>query len=507
MNKLQIPRGYRNAEKLHNRYHAESEGLWILRGKRRAFRLFHEMAARVPAYKDFLKSKKFSVSSVKTEGDFIRIPVIDKTNYLRKYSKEMLCWDGEFARSQWVISTTSGSTGEPYYFPREQSQDWQYSLMAELYFRNNFKIQHRTTLYIIAFPMGAWIGGLFTYEAAKIMAGRRGYDLSIITPGINKQEVINAVKQLGQYFDQVIIGSYAPFLKDILDDGAKQGVEWSKFNMGFIFSAEAFTETFRDFVANKTGIKSLAKQTLNHYGTVDLGTMAYETPEAICIRRLLVDERKLNVLFPEEFRQPTLCQYDPSLFYFEEVGGALICSAYSGIPLVRYDLHDYGGVLSRSTIYNRLQERLGINIADCLANENIEKNTWNLPFVYVYERNDFSVSYYAFQIYPDTVRRALQTNELEMNFTGKFTMYVDYDHKGRQKLCINIEAKDGVISNTALTQTLEDSIDKALMNESSEYREVMRLVGAEARPVVTIWPYGHTTYFKPGVKQQWVKRS
>src|SRR5579864_6020119 len=287
MSKLLLPRGYRNAEVLHNRLQSEPESLWIKRGQLRAIRLFHEMSRRVPAYKDFLESHHFAPSSVRSIEDFKKIPAIHKDNYLRHYPKAMLCWDGDFGHGQWVISTTSGSTGQPYYFPREESQDWQYALTAELYLRNNFKIQNKSTLYIVAFPMGAWIGGLFTYEALKIVAEHGGYDLSIITPGIQKQEVINAVRQLGNNFDQIIIGAYAPFLKDILDDGIREGIDWASYKLGFVFSAEAFTERFRDYVLEVTNSKDKLRTTLNHYGTVDLGTMSHETPETILIRRQL----------------------------------------------------------------------------------------------------------------------------------------------------------------------------------------------------------------------------
>lgn len=473
------------------------------RGQQRALALFHQMATRVPAYKDFLKAHKFSPSSVHGHEDFQKIPPINKDNYLRKYPKEMLCWDGEFSHGQWVISTTSGSTGQPYYFPREHSQDWQYAITAELYLRSNFQVQKRSTLYIVAFPMGAWIGGLFTYEALKIVSEQGGYDLSIITPGIHKQEVINAVKQLGGSFDQIIIGAYAPFLKDILDDGIREGIDWTKYNLGFVFSAEAFTEKFRDYVFNTTGVKDKLRSTLNHYGTVDLGTMAHETPESILIRRSLIEDGGLKTLFPEATRQPTLAQYNPELFHFEEEIHNLFCTAYSGLPLVRYDLKDYGGVLTRQEIHERMR-LAGIDTDALIKKAGIEDTVWNLPFVYVYERNDFSVSYYAFNLYPDMIRRALQGDELLKDVTGKFSMLVDYNEEGRQKLNIHIELRHGIEATAPLLNRLVEYLHRGLVEESSEYRETFKMVGEEAKPVVHLWGYEDPTYFRPGTKQKWV---
>jgi len=503
MSQFSLPEGYDNIKLFEQRLKRESEEHWRQRGEERVLRLFHDMATRVPAYKDFLQAHTFSPAQVKTIDDFKKVPLLNKDNYLRKYPKEMLCWDGVFGKGQWVISTTSGSTGEPYYFPRTILQDMQYAITAELYLRSNFSIQTQRTLYIVAFPMGAWIGGLFTYEAINMVARNGGYDLSIITPGIHKQEVINAVKQLAGNFDQVIIGAYAPFLKDILDDGERQGINWSELNIGFVFSAEAFSEKFRDYVFKHTGSTNILTDSLNHYGTVDLGTMAHETPESILIRRTLQERNTLNLLFPEQNRQPTFAQYNPELFYFETQSNSLVCSAYSGIPLVRYDLKDNGGVLQRTDVHNVLKAQ-GIDVPGIARENNIENTLWNLPFVYVYERGDFTVSYYAFLIYPDTVRRGLQHDDLHDRITGKFTMEVDYDDTGRQKLHIHIEVKHGVHKSTELAAHLQQTLHETLCNESSEYRETFGMVGEVVRPVIHLWTYEDPTYFRAGTKQNWV---
>jgi phenylacetate-CoA ligase len=503
MSKLLLPQGYRNAELLQHRLHTEPERLWIRRGEQRALRLFHAMAARVPAYKQFLNQHKINSSTIRTTEDLRRVPAINKDNYLRAFPREQLCWDGKFSHGQWVISTTSGSTGKPYYFPRETSQDWQYAVSAELYLRKNFQIHKQSTLYIVAFPMGAWIGGLFTYEALKIVAQHGDYDLSIITPGIHKQEVINAFMQLAPNFDQVIIGSYAPFLKDIISDGKRAGINWADHKVRFVFSAEAFSETFRDWVLRETGIGEPYNSTLNHYGTVDLGTMAHETPESILIRRTLINDNKLNILLPEATRQPTLSQYNPQLFYFEEENHNLLCTAFSGLPLVRYNLRDYGGVFSREHAHKTLQEH-GYDVPGLLSKADISTETWNLPYVYVYERNDFSVSYYAFQLYPDTIRRALQQKPFQSQLTGKFTMLVDYDDEGRQHLNVNVELQHAVEPKNELAQNIQTALHDALISESSEYRETAGMIGSSVKPVVHLWPYEDQTYFRPGTKQKWV---
>ncbi len=502
MTKILLPRGYKDPELYHTKLHEDTEKKRQRRARLRVISLFQDMAERVPAYKDFLNKQKFNPKGVKNSLDFKKVPTIDKENYLKIYPKAELCWDGNFSGKSWTISTTSGSSGKPFYFPRDKSQSWQYAVLAEQYLRNNFNIQEKSTLYIVAFPMGAWIGGVFTYEALEIVSSKKEYSLSIVTAGISKQEVVNAVKELGKSFDQIIIGSYAPFLKDILDDGISQGVVWSDYEIGFVFSAEAFNESFREYVAKIVKPKDYLRFTLNHYGTVDLGTMAHETPESVLIRKLLIDQNKLDLLFPETLRQPTFCQYDPSLFYFEQDGHNLLCSAFSGIPLIRYDLKDYGGVISRHEVHARL-EKAGIDIKAELKKHKIDKISWNVPFVYVYERNDFSVSYYSFLIYPDMIRRPLQSTDLEKLITGKFSMKAEYDKQGRQHLYINIELKAGV-SGDMLDKKILDILHQSLLSDSSEYRETYRMIGEAAKPIINLWSYEDEKYFKPGGKQKWV---
>lgn len=503
---LQLPYGYRNIEKFQKSLGASNENVWIKRGERKALRLFHEMAENVPAYKDFLKKHKVDHTKIKTIADFKTVPLIDKDNYLRQYPREMLVWDGDFKNQSWVISSTSGSSGKPYYFPRLSKQDMQYTITADLYLRSNFQVHQKSTLYIVAFPMGAWIGGLFTYEAVKTVAEMRGYPLSIITPGIHKKEIINAVKELGGDFDQIIIGSYAPFLKDFIEDGEKEGVNWEDYNLGFVFSAEVFSETFRDYLVRKVGLENACRQTLNHYGTVDLGTMAHETPASILLRRKAVEDPNLFIdFFKQSAHLPTFAQYLPEMFYFEVVdGNNLVCSADSGIPLVRYDLKDRGGLLKQSEVQSILHHHR-YDFDKLMGEQNVNDTVWNLPYVHVYERSDFSVSFYAFQIYPETIRKALQRKELIERLTGKFTMKVSYNSSGRQELEVNIELAGGETSDKELELEVQQKIVQQLLKENSEYRETHKHYKSKVYPIIKFWPYEDPKYFKTGTKQRWVE--
>lgn len=505
---LYLPPKYKNIKKLLRNLGNVSEEEWVGAGEKRVLGLFHGMAKRVPAYSDFLKKKKINPDKVATIGDFKNIPTIDKDNYLRVYPLEMLCWDGKFKDNRWIFAMTSGSTGEPFYFPREESQDFQYASTAELYLNANFELSKKTTLYVNCFALGVWIGGLFTHEALRILAEKGKYRLSIISPGLNKLEIIRVIKKMGDRFDQVILGGYPPFIKDVIDDGIQSGLDWKKYNLKFVFSAEAFSEDFRDYIAEKSGIKNIYRDTLNHYGTVDQGTLAHETSLAVLIRRLAVtNEKVFRVVFGGDVSKlPTLAQYDPELFFFEENNGGLICSSYSGLPLVRYDLKDSGGIFTFDSVMDGFKN-LGIDLYSESENVGVGDIVWRLPFVYVYERKDLAVSMGGAIIYPETIRKALSDGQISKIITGKFTMVVERDINQNQNLEINIELKN-VIKEVSSEERefIEDSILRQLLKENSEFRSVFYdQRQGKSLPVIKFWPYEHLEYFKVGGKQKWVK--
>ena len=501
-----LDRELRDVKRLQSQLKTKPERYWNKRGEAMALNLFHEMAMRVPAYKLFLHEQGINHKNIKTITDFKTVPTIDKDNYLRKYSRSDLCWDGVFGSERWVVSTTSGSTGEPFYFPRTDLQDEQYAITAELYLRENFKIHERSTLYIDAFAMGAWIGGLFTYEAIHRVA-QKGYALSIITPGLNKSEVISSVKKLGADFDQVIIGCYPPVMKDIIDLGIEDGVSWADYNLGIVFSAEGFSEEFRDYVADHGKLDDIHRSSLNHYGTVDLGTMSHETPTAIMIRRQTVKDPSLFAsIFGDVSKLPTLTQYIPEMFYFESEHDRVICSSYSGLPLVRYDLKDHGGVVTLHEIEQAYQAQ-GRDLPSEISKAKLSDTLWHLPFVYVYERSDFSVNLVGGVVYPEEIRKALLLRPASQKVTGKFTMAVTTDSEMNSILEIHVELKRAVETNDkTLIKHIETAIVATLLKENSEYASNYALYGKKLNPKIMLWDYEHPTYFSGRGKQKWVQK-
>src|SRR3989344_5999365 len=292
--------------------------------------LFQKMVSQVAAYKKFLKNHKFNPNKVKSLPSALLIPPVSKANYFRQFPLKDKLWPKYFNRAL-VATSTSGSTGKSSYFVRSAELDWQYSIIAEFFLQNG---SSESTILVNCFGMGVWIGGLITYQAFYY-AANRGYPLTIITPGINKKEIFSTLREFAPNFKNIIFTGYPPFIKDILDESKLEGIDLKKWNCRFIFAAESFTENFRDYIARVTGIKNIHKDTLNIYGTAELGAMAFETPGSIFIRRLAITHPEiLNQLFGNK-KIPTLCQYNPTFVSFEEQSGEILITANSVTPFCR----------------------------------------------------------------------------------------------------------------------------------------------------------------------------
>ena len=477
----------------------KGEGFWLKKGERSALRLFHDMARRVPAYKRFLKDHGVLCARIKTVKDMRLIPIMTKKNYLKKYPLEDLCWDGKLSALS-IMSVSSGSTGEPTCWPRGHEQDGETSLSHELFMRDSFEIHKRSTLFINSFAMGVWIAGILTYRVVDEFAEK--YRLTQITTGINKDEIISIIKRIGKKYDQIIIAGYPPFVKDVIDDGPRNGIVWKQFNIKFLFAAESFSEGWRDYMYEKVGAKNPYKDSLNIYGTADACILAHETPLSVLVRRIAFKNATLyERIFTDIKRVPTLAQYNPAFRFFEEKEGTLFLSARSGVSLFRYDVGDSGGIILFSEMEKILSEQ-GIDIRREAKKHGISIS--QLPFVFVFGRSDFTALLYGVNIYPENIRDALGHPDISRFVSGKFMMLTGHDKKKNQYLEINIELQNSKpFSDSAIVAMIEERITQTLKEKNSEYKKLSEIIGSRARPKIKIHPYGYPEFFRPGIKQKW----
>ncbi|MGL5806873.1 MAG: phenylacetate--CoA ligase family protein, partial [Xenococcaceae cyanobacterium] len=297
--------------------------------------LFHDVAASVPAYKNFLAEQAIDPDSIQTFVDFKTLPPIVKENYLLRHSLADLCRHGQIENCD-TIAVSSGSTGKPTFWPRFITDELQIATRFEQIFYDSFAADRGRTLAVICFTLGIWVGGMYSNNCCRYLASK-GYPITTIAPGNNKEEILRVVQELGGTFDRVVLLGYPPFLKDVIDTGISRGIEWQQYQIKLVMAGEVFSEEWRDLVGERVGFQNPCYDSASLYGTADAGVLGNETPLSVCIRRFLAaNPEAARTLFGES-RLPTLVQYDPIDRFFEVKDGALLFSGDNGIPLVRYN--------------------------------------------------------------------------------------------------------------------------------------------------------------------------
>ncbi|MGH6894198.1 MAG: phenylacetate--CoA ligase family protein [Dongiaceae bacterium] len=466
-----------------------------------ALGLLRRAADKVPAYGAMLRAVGLSPDDIHDSSDFAGLPLLNKENYVRRFPLEALIEGGDLAACDF-FAVSSGSTGEPTLWPRGLNHEFPIAVRFEQVLRDNFRAHRRRTLAVVCFALGSWVGGMYTTSCLRWVAAK-GYPLLIATPGNKIDEILRVVKRLAPDFEQTALFGYPPFLKEVVDAGRAEKIAWDRFNVRLVTAGEVFSETWRDLVLERIGQDEGLNSIASLYGTADAGVLGNETPLSVAIRRFLSEKPEAaRDLFGEE-RLPTLCQYDPTSRYFEVVeGGTLAFSGDNGAPLIRYHIGDHGGVLSFEAMRARLAEyKFDPEIA--LAQAGLTRAR-RLPFVYVFGRANFTVSFFGANIFPETISLALEKPALSRWTTGKFVMEVKEGLADRPRFTVAIELADKEDPDPTRIDLAEREILDTLLTHNPEYAN--HVSKDDQRPAVSLWSKGHPDYFPVGVKHRYSRR-
>jgi len=183
-----------------------------------AIALFQRTAKSVPAYAAFLREHGVDPAAVRDLESFRRLPLTTRKGYLERFPLAERCRDGEIAGCD-MMAVSSGSTGEPTFWPRFLSDELAIARRFEQVFFDSFEADKKRTLAVVCFPLGTWVGGMFTASCCRHLAAR-GYPLLVVTPGNNKAEILRVVRSLAPLFEQTVLLGYPPFVKDVVDADA-----------------------------------------------------------------------------------------------------------------------------------------------------------------------------------------------------------------------------------------------------------------------------------------------
>jgi len=397
-------------------------------GEKKALYLFHQASQRIPAYRAFLKTNKIHSSNVKTIHDFKQVPIITKENYIEKYDLALRCWDG-ILDSMHMISTSSGTTGKPHFWPRDLSAEVDGAYVHEFILKDICHIYKRKTLLINGFAMGNWIAGTFTLACATLVAWK-GYPLTIMTPGYSLEAISELLRTISPYFEQTIIAGHIPFLKEIIETASKK-MDVKKLHIIFLGTGQGITENWRKYILQLLSSENYYNRVINLYGSADTALMGFETPSSIYFRKILSEQIKIGKNIFHDERLPSLYSYDPRLVYFEEENRELCITKNGGFPLIRYNIHDIGGIIT----YNRMTSYFVNQKREELNNS---KSEYKLPFVYLFGREKFMVKIYGANVYTEHVQHALNQEQLQPFITGRFVLETIFNETQDPELVVEL---------------------------------------------------------------------
>ncbi|MBV9326481.1 MAG: phenylacetate--CoA ligase family protein [Chloroflexi bacterium] len=463
-----------------------------------ALELFHQVARDVPAYALFLAEHGVDPDQVQTFDDFTRLPLVSKANYHSRFPLGDLCRHGRLEANDFV-AVSSGSTGQPTFWPRFVTDELAISRRFEQAFHDSFRADERRTLAVVCFALGTWVGGMFTTGCCRHLAAR-GYPLVVVSPGNNVAEILRVVQRLAPEFEQTVLLGYPPFLKDVVDAGLAAGVEWSKFHPKLVMAGEVFSEEWRTLVGQRMGSSDPCFDSVSLYGTADAGVLGNETPLSVAIRRFLAAHPDAARELFGESRLPTLVQYDPRSRFFEAIDGTLLFTGDNGIPLIRYHIADSGGVIPFDAMLDFLARR-GFDPHADLGHRGVRP----MPFAFVFGRADFTISYFGANVYPENVTVGLEQPPIDQWVTGKFVMQTREDDDRNTYLSIVVELGSEVAPGADKAGAIGESILRHLLRLNSEFANYVP--PERQMPRIELAPRGDPAYFPLGVKHRYTRRS
>ncbi len=458
-------------------------GLGQLRAERASWRA----AKRVPAYRDFLEQAAVDPDDLFPFGILGRLPETEKRNYIDRYGLMERCVGGSVPYPGTTIDESSGSTGTPYNWIRGRREREVAHRNISFFARYAFGDGPLVTLN--AFSMGAWAAGM----NMSLWMTRHGIVKSI-GPDIDK--LLSTLTYLGPSY-RFLISGYPPFLKHLLDEGARRGFPWDRYEVHGLVGGEGMTEELRDVLLERF------RSVYSGYGATDIEIgMAAESPVSVALRRLA--RRRPDVreaLFGDDPRLPMVFQYNP-LIHFLEVNelGEIICTV-SRLdllsPRIRYNVHDEGGLLGFDTARERLAafgcdiERLGERDETAGPRGPLP---WSrpipLPFLWVNGRRDATISVMGANIYPEDIETVVYRDLTLVPRLHSFLLSTVDDERGVPRPMVALELADMAGVDDRWRAAMADQLRDGLTGLNIDYRSSIAEFPDAMQPIVTTYGLG-----------------
>jgi len=464
---------------------------WEALGQKTALSVFKETAEKISPYQKVLKKKNIIPLRIQDIDDFSSVPVIDKKTYINQFGFNEIN-PVQAGKNLYSLSLSSGTTDEPTIWPRYYQYEEFLPLVFNIFMRQYWQIDKKSTLLINAFAMGSWIAGFTVHSAIRPLTQK--YNLTLATPGADIESIIQTIKQLGRYYEQIVIFSYPTFVRLVLDGLIKSGIDLKKIKLKLFIAGEGHTVEWRQYV-NKliSGDPENLIDIIDGYGITDTGLSGLGSSLTNLIRDLAQKDHELcKELFGKSDIVPSLFQYNPGTYYIEEVKGEIVITTKSTTPLVRYNIHDRGGVIGFRKMAGVLRA-YGYDFEDIIRKKGLPKDiVWQQPFVYCFGRRTDTVIIGGANIFPEQIAPAIFSEKTKS--VHSFKIASQSSNKQHRRFVVLLELKAGLAYNIStargVKKNLYDKILQQLLKANGDYADAYRIDPKATKPLIRLFSYG-----------------
>jgi len=314
-----------------------------------ALRIAKRTAKDCLAYEKALKEKNFIIEKRKTIKDF---PILDKTNYINRFPLEERIKKTEKLSSYYQFCTSSGSTGVPTIWPRDKRIDDNLESLHTKLLDEHFQIKRKSSLIVVLFDLGTSTAGVM-HARLSWQANKYG-NISTITPGSDIKKACFLLSRLHSYYEQVIIIGYPPLIFDLVNNSKKQKYSLKRYNAGIVFAGGGVSGYWRKQMAKNFNIK--LNRIISFYGFSESGMVGYETKDINRLLQYCIKYPQLNIELFDSILLPTVVEIDFNKRFFEIENDEILVTVDQPVPLVRYNIHDKGKLISVKEINHQLKQ-------------------------------------------------------------------------------------------------------------------------------------------------------
>jgi len=465
--------------------------VWEALGQKTALSVFKETAEKISPYQKVLKKKNIIPSKIQDFDSFSSVPMIDKNTYINRFGFNEIN-PVQAGKNLYSLSLSSGTADKPTIWPRYYQYEEFLPLVFNIFMRQYWQIDKKSTLLINAFAMGSWIAGFTVHSAVRPLTQR--YNLTLATPGADLTSIIQTVKQIGRFYDQIVIFSYPTFVRLVLDGLIKSGIDLKKIRLKLFIAGEGHTVEWRHYI-NKliSGDPENLTDIIDGYGITDTGLSGLGSSLTNLIRDLALKDHKLcKALFGEGDIVPSLFQYNPGTYFIEEVKGEIVITTKSTTPLVRYNIHDRGGVIEFRKMVGILKA-YGYEYEDILKNKGLPAEiVWKQPFVFCFGRRTDTVIVGGANIFPEQIMPAIICEKTKN--INSFKLSLESNNNQRQRLVVSLELKTGLAYNSStvreVKKNLYNKVLQQLIKVNGDYADAYKIDPKATKPMIRLFAYG-----------------